>query len=211
MQFLIPISELTICKNTPKKENMMLNRVSKRSRWNAAGFLAVCALLFGVPTLAEDTKPAPSAAAVAPAVATDRDPRAMEILLRMANTLANAPAIGVTVLSSYDAIQKDGEFIEFGDRRRIELQRPDRLRVEVERSDGEKGSLVFDGKAITAYKPADNIYAVVEKPGTVDAALVYVVKDLQIPSHWPDCSPRPSHSSSKPWLNRSTTSRPTNS
>jgi hypothetical protein len=122
--------------------------------------------------------------ASAPATAAsenDRDPKAMEILMRMANYLAKAPSLQVTVLSSYDAIQEDGEFIEFGDRRRFELQRPDRLRVEVERSDGDQGGLIFDGKAITAYRPADNFYAVVEKPGTVDAVMVYVVKDLQIP------------------------------
>jgi hypothetical protein len=105
----------------------------------------------------------------------------MEILLRMANYLAKAPALNVTVMSSYDAIQANGEYIEFGDRRRVELQRPDRLRVEIERSDGDKGGLVFDGKAVTAYKPADNIYTVIEKTGTIDDVLAYVVKDLQIP------------------------------
>ena len=121
------------------------------------------------------------AATEAATVDNDRDPKAMEILLRMADFLAKAPALGVTVLSSYDAIQEDGEFIEFGDRRRIELLRPDRLRIEVERSDGDKGGVVFDGKAFIAFKTADNIYAVAETPGTVDTALVYVVKELQIP------------------------------
>jgi hypothetical protein len=122
-----------------------------------------------------------ASAPAAAAIENDRDPKAMEILMRMANFLAKAPSLRVTVLSSYDAIQEDGEFIEFGDRRRFELQRPDRLRVEVERSDGDHGGLIFDGKAITAYRPADNLYAVVEKPGTVDAVMVYVVRDLQIP------------------------------
>jgi len=37
----------------------------------------------------------------------DRDPKAMEILLRMANYLAKATSLRVTVLSSYDAIQRD--------------------------------------------------------------------------------------------------------
>lgn len=73
------------------------------------------------------------------AIENDRNPKAMEILMRMANYLAKAPSLRVTVLSRYDAIQADGEFIEFGDRRRFELQRPDRLCVEVERSDGDQG------------------------------------------------------------------------
>jgi hypothetical protein len=139
--------------------------------------LIACGLLLGCPALAEDK----SAATAAVAVEIDRDPKSMEILLRMANYLAASPSLGVTVLSSYDAIQANGEYIEFGDRRRVELQRPDRLRVEIERSDGDKGGLVFDGRAVTAYKPADNIYSVIEKTGTVDEVLTYVVKDLQIP------------------------------
>jgi len=164
----------------------MLNSLWERNRQlknSVAALTAVVALLlYSGLVLAADAASAKSAAKEAIAAeAPERDPKAMEILLRMANYLAKAPALGVTVVSSYDAIQADGEFIEFGDRRRIELQRPDRLRVEVERSDGDKGGLVFDGKALTAYKPADNVYAVAEKPGTVDTALIYVVKDLQIP------------------------------
>ncbi|MCU0604791.1 MAG: DUF2092 domain-containing protein [Desulfobacterales bacterium] len=166
----------------------------------AASVLVVAALLLGggaalaqdaasaqapATTVTVGTAPAAekkgASAPAAAAIENDRDPKAMEILMRMANYLAKAPFLRVTVLSSYDAIQEDGEVIEFGDRRRFELQRPDRLRVEVERSDGDKGELIFDGKAITAYRPADNLYAVIEKPGTVDAVMVYVVKDLQIP------------------------------
>jgi hypothetical protein len=165
----------------------------------ATALVAAALLLGGGAALAQGAAPAKAtagtaAAGTAPAadkkgasapaaavIGNDRDPNAMEILMRMANYLAKAPSLRVTVLSSYDAIQEDGEFIEFGDRRRFELQRPDRLRVEVERSDGDQGGLIFDGKAITAYKPDDNFYAVVEKPGTVDAVMVYIVKDLQIP------------------------------
>ncbi len=104
----------------------------------------------------------------------------MAILMTMANFLAKAPAFSVTIRSGYDAIQADGQRIEFGDRRRILLQRPDRFRVEVERSDGDRGLVVFDGKAITAFKVDDNVYASAEKPGTVDDALVYLVRDLQM-------------------------------
>jgi hypothetical protein len=162
------------------EEEAMSSGLWKSCRRGAVGMLAACALLCGVPAQAQDAKPV-AAPAAAVESAPERDPKAMEILLRMANYLAKAPALGVTVMSSYDAIQGDGEFVEFGDRRRLELQRPDRLRIDVERSDGDQGGLVFDGKTFTAFKPVDNIYAVVEKPGTIDAALVYVVKELQIP------------------------------
>ncbi|OHB33035.1 MAG: hypothetical protein A2X84_06740 [Desulfuromonadaceae bacterium GWC2_58_13] len=100
--------------------------------------------------------------------------------MHMADFLSKAPAFSVTVRSGYDAIQADGQRIEFGERRQVLLQRPDRLRVDVERSDGDRGLVVFDGQGITAFKANDNVYARVAKPGTVDDAVVYLVRDLQM-------------------------------
>lgn len=114
------------------------------------------------------------------ATAAEPEPDARATLMKMAEFLAKAPAFSVTVRSGYDAIQADGQRIEFGEQRRILLQRPDRVRVETERSDGDQGLLLFDGKGLTAYKAAENVYARVEKPGTVDDAVVYLVRDLQM-------------------------------
>jgi hypothetical protein len=112
--------------------------------------------------------------------ASDQDPDARAILLRMADFLAKAPAFSVTIRSGYDAIQDDGQRIEFGEKRRILMQRPDHLRVDTLRSDGDRGQLFFDGKTLTAFKADDNVFARAEKPGTVDDAVVYLVRDLQI-------------------------------
>ena len=123
------------------------------------------------PARAADPTPAPEASA--------QDRAARVLVLGMAEFMARAPAMSVTMRSGYDAIQADGRRIEFGERRRIHMQRPDKLRVDVERSDGERGTVVFDGRWITAFKPAENVYARVEKPGTLDQALVYMVRDLR--------------------------------
>jgi len=141
--------------------------IHKRThRLARAAVLAVLAVAAAVgPAHAADPTPAPEASA------QDRAGRAR--LLGMADFMARAPAMSVTMRSGYDAIQADGQRIEFGERR------PDKLRVEVERSDGERGTVVFDGRWITAFKPAENVYARVEKPGTLDQALVYMVRDLQ--------------------------------
>lgn len=109
----------------------------------------------------------------------EQDPKAKKILMKMANYIAKAPAFSVTIRGGYDAIQEDGQYIEFGEERHILLKRPDHLRVEHERSDGEKGLVLFDGKEITAFMVADNAYTRVRKSGTVDDALVYLVRDLQ--------------------------------
>lgn len=143
-----------------------------RPLWVAAVALAGVLALGAGPALAfGDTPVRPPAA---------QDPEARAILLEMANYLAKAPAFSVTMHSGYDAIQADGQRIEFGGRRRILLQRPDRFRVEAERSDGDRGLILFDGRAITAFRAEDNVYARVEKPGTADGAMVYMVRDLQM-------------------------------
>jgi len=142
-----------------------------RPWWAAYMVLAVILMLGIAPALAADMP------AAAPA---EQDPEAKAILITMANFLAKAPAFSVTIRSGYDAIQADGQRIEFGERRRILLQRPDRARTEVERSDGDRGLILFDGKGITVFKADDNVYARAEKPGTADDALVYLVRDLQL-------------------------------
>lgn len=113
-------------------------------------------------------------------VAPEQDPEAKAILLEMADYIAKAPAFSVKMRSEYDAIQSDGQWIEFGEARKIALKRPDKLRVETERSDGEQSLVVFDGKKLSFLKTEDNIFAEVEKPGTTDQAVVYLVKDLHI-------------------------------
>jgi len=115
-----------------------------------------------------------------PATAAETEQEAKGTLMKMADFLAKIPAFSVTVRSGYDAIQADGQRIEFGERRRILLQRPDRVRAEVERSDGDRGMILFDGKGLTAFKAEENVYARVEKSGTVDDAVVYLVRDLQM-------------------------------
>ncbi|MGE5669673.1 MAG: DUF2092 domain-containing protein [Betaproteobacteria bacterium] len=135
-------------------------------------WLAVLAIAFAIgPARAADPAPAPEV--------SSQDRAARELLLGMAEFMARAPAMSVTMRSGYDAIQADGQRIEFGERRRILMQRPDKIRVEVERSDGERGTVVFDGRWITVFKPAENVYARVEKPGSLDQALVYMVRDLR--------------------------------
>lgn len=125
---------------------------------------------------------APASAADEPAAASsaEQDTEARAILFKMSNFIAKASAFSVTMRSGYDAIQSNGQRIEFGEKRRILLQRPDGLRVDAERSDGDRGRVLFDGKGITAVKADDNVYARVEKSGTVDDVIVYLVRDLQM-------------------------------
>jgi hypothetical protein len=122
-----------------------------------------------------------SPAAQAPAlqaVAEPTEPKA--ILMRMAEFLAKSPRFSVNLRTSYDVVQASGQKIEFGETRKVTVSRPDGLRVEAEHSDGEKHVVLYDGKDITVFNPSRNVYAQVYKPGGIDAAVMYFLRDLNM-------------------------------
>ena len=106
--------------------------------------------------------------------------RAMGILKNMSEYLAKAERFSVTIRDGYDAVQESGQKIEYGEVRKVTVSRPDHLRFEIERSDGEKGLVIFDGKEITVYTAKKNVYATVSRPGTLDQAIKYAVDDLKV-------------------------------
>ncbi len=120
----------------------------------------------------------PTAKGPVAAAVTDSQQEAQAILMRMAEFLGGAKSFSVSVRGGYDAVQKSGQKIEFGENRKVTLARPDRLRVEGERSDGAKIVTVFNGKEITLIDAGSNVYATAPQPGGVDDSIVYFVKDL---------------------------------
>jgi len=106
--------------------------------------------------------------------------KAMTILKNMSEYLAQAQRFSVTIREGYDAVQKSGQKIEYGEVRKVTVSRPDRSRFEVERSDGEKGLVLFDGKDLTVYTANKNVYATVSRQGTLDQAIKYAVDDLKL-------------------------------
>ena len=119
-------------------------------------------------------------AGIRPLVAGGQENAAAARIVAMANLLAKAQRLGVTVDCTYDVVQDSGQKIEFGERRQLTLRRPDRVRVEVTRRDGSRRGLLFDGTQLTAFDLGEKVYATVAKPGTVDAALAYYTQDLKM-------------------------------
>jgi len=113
--------------------------------------------------------------------AETEDQQAMDILQNMARTLAGAEQFSVTVSSSYDAPQENGQMVEFGSMREIQVKRPDKMRVDVQKSDGDQRITVFDGKQIIVHNVKENIYAKADKAGTVDDAVKHLVGVLKTP------------------------------
>jgi len=109
---------------------------------------------------------------------TESQAQARTILMRMAEYLAAAQSFSVTLRGDYDAVQTSGQKIEFGESRTVTMSRPDRLRIEGERSDGVKTLTVFTGKEIVLIDAASNVYATAPQPGSLDQTIVHFVRDL---------------------------------
>ena len=148
----------------------------KKRRWYLA-LLVVPLTVMTVPVLsAENQSPTQSPSEL----------QAMPILKNMSEYLAHAGRFSVTIRDGYDVVQESGQKIEFGELRIVtvscpdRLRRPDRLRIEVERSDGQKDLVIFDGKDMTIYTANHNSYATTSRQETLDQAIKYALDDLKI-------------------------------
>ncbi len=115
-----------------------------------------------------------------PSVAAGEETTAAARIEGMVNLLTKAQRLAVAVDCAYDVVQASGQKIEFGERRELTLRRPDHARVDVTRRDGSRRGLVFDGTQLTAFDLDEKVYATVQKPGTLDAALAYYTQDLKM-------------------------------
>jgi hypothetical protein len=102
-------------------------------------------------------------------------------VVRAANFLAAQSSFGVVADISFDVLQSDGRLLEFGERRELTIRRPDRVRVDATRRDGDVRRLYFDGSAISVDLPEHNAFVSVERPGTLYAALEYLSEELEAP------------------------------
>ena len=112
--------------------------------------------------------------------AGESKPDGRAVLMKMAEFMAKSPNWNVTVRSSYDAVQPDGFKVEWNDIRKVALSRPDRLRIDSERSDGAHTLLLFDGKNVTTFDERSKAYAQTPVPGDLDEAVVHFVRDLKM-------------------------------
>jgi len=102
------------------------------------------------------------------------------LLMEMAEKLAGAKGLSVSMFMSYDAVQESGQKIEFSERRKITIKRPNHLRAVALQSDGDKHLLVFDGKVITMFSETENVYSRINHAGTVDEMIRYAGGNLGI-------------------------------
>jgi hypothetical protein len=117
-----------------------------------------------------------ASASAQPAAPPSPDARAL--VIRMGELLGTTERLSVTARTAYDVVQPSGVKVEWNDAATLTLRRPDRLRMEAERSNGARSLVVFDGKEITTFDEAGRAYAKAPQPGGVDETLVHFVRDL---------------------------------
>src|SRR5213075_3475475 len=144
----------------------------KSLRW---ALLIVSAALLAVPNAQskpakKKAKPAAAEASPAPEAPPTLEPKALDILKAASSRLAAARTMKFTAIHFYESPSRQGHPLAFTTKSEVTLQRPDKLRV-IMSADGPASEFYYDGKKMMAYAPAENLVAIADAPGTLDAAL----------------------------------------
>ncbi len=122
-------------------------------------------------------KPAPAAKSAKPAKKAAvpefklvLEPRAMDLLKVTSAKLAKAKAMSFTATVGYEYPSKLGPPIVYTMRYDVTMQRPDKLKILMP-GDGPASEFYYDGKAMMAYAPAEDLVAVAAAPPTIEEAL----------------------------------------
>ena len=127
--------------------------------------LALCAALICIGSADASAQGAPAKAA-APAL----DQRALDMLKKMSDTLSGAKTVQFQARSMVPVRAPNGIWINLYGTSQVVMQGPDKLFASTA-GDFAPYDFYFDGKTITAYSPAKNLYAVKSAPATIDAMI----------------------------------------
>jgi hypothetical protein len=125
------------------------------------------------PQAAKKEAPAP------PPVQMTIEPKAIEILKAACDRLAVARSMSFTAVVTYENPSRLGTPLAYTTKSEVTLQRPDKLRV-ITPADGPATEFYYDGKAMMAFAPSENLLAVAGAPPTIDGALEAAFKTADI-------------------------------
>ncbi len=140
--------------------------------WACALALALTGSL-GCQIVASPIVTSPGTADDTAAISAERE-RALAVLRRMSAFVASRSALSFDAEVHYDAVQASGQKLEFGSRRSVLLERPDRARVEVIHRDGQRELLIFDGERLSMAAPTLRVFATTEFRGTTAEAFEHL-------------------------------------
>jgi hypothetical protein len=132
-----------------------------------------------VPIESENAPASDASRAVAPIIETTADadapnrildPRADEVLREMAALLAKTKAFAFEAEERFDEIPSGQPRMLLTNVRRVGVQRPNKLVADAE-GDTLSRSVWFDGQTFSIFDRAQNVYAGIPMPGSIDSAL----------------------------------------
>ncbi|MGO8969260.1 MAG: DUF2092 domain-containing protein [Myxococcaceae bacterium] len=142
---------------------------AKRSAWAA---LLVGLLL--VPTVhAQNEQDGGVPPSGATSDATPFEPAAFDVLRRMSAFLSSSQTLAFTVKGYSEELATTGQQVAFYRTSRVQLQRPDRARIDV-RGDITNVSLWYDGKTVTLFDPVRKTFGRTASPPTVDQTIDFL-------------------------------------
>ncbi len=107
------------------------------------------------------------------------DPKALETLQRMSNTLAAAKAFTYEARTISEVPAKSGQFLTLFSTTDVALKRPDKLRAHFA-GEAPHFDFFYDGTTAAAFAPATNVYSLSKAPATIDAMLPALEKETGI-------------------------------
>ncbi|HPM42453.1 MAG TPA: DUF2092 domain-containing protein [Candidatus Omnitrophota bacterium] len=117
--------------------------------------------------------------------ATVVDQRALDILKGMSDSLKSAKTLSFRARSLEPIKSPAGIWVILFSDSRVMIQEPDKLFVE-KRGDVFALDFYFDGKTISLYSPARNVFAEKESPGTIDDVIEGVKRQSDNPFPYSD-------------------------
>ena len=150
--------------------------VANSARWTslllAAGLMLAIAAAHGAQPAPARKSPQPRAQQAAPTIEAVIEPKAIDLLKAASSRLAAAKSMKFTAVISYEAPSRFGPPLVYTTKSEVTMQRPDKLKI-VTPGDGPASEFYFDGKAMMAFAPKENLVATADAPPTIDDTLQY--------------------------------------
>lgn len=107
------------------------------------------------------------------------DPAAKQLLKASTDFLARQQRFSVDTESTIEVVLDSGQKIQFDHTARVSVERPNKLRAE------RTGDLVdqvfyYDGRSLTLHNPAENYYATIAAPGSLEEMLDFAREKLDV-------------------------------
>jgi hypothetical protein len=106
------------------------------------------------------------------------DPEAARLLRRMSDYMGGLQRFSLDTENTLEAVLVSGQKIQFDGTTEVTVRRPNRLYAE--RGGDTRQNFYYDGKTLTLYNPAENYYATVPAPGTLEAMLDFARDSLDV-------------------------------